>query len=184
MYGYSALSSIESGTRALSRRGGRYSAHAWPCHIGSSRHSLCCESLSEERSAGCVRKADVSLPVEVRSGQSRAGRPGVSLAGVAVTRGLKRRQRVDGVCDRIPKLACCGGRAGTRTSEGSTTVIAMPEGGRSTGGLEQVTSIRLSSEPKRSNSVRRLVTGGGKRQGTTGAARCIAAGSRTDPYYR
>ncbi len=52
MYGYSALSSIESGTHALSRRGGRYSDHAWPCHIGSSRHSLCCESLSEERSAG------------------------------------------------------------------------------------------------------------------------------------
>ncbi len=52
MYGYSALSSIEAGTRALSRRGGRYSDHAWPCHIGSFRHLLCCESLSEERSAG------------------------------------------------------------------------------------------------------------------------------------
>ena len=52
MYGYSTLSSIEAETRALSRRGGRYSDHAWPCHTGSSRHSLCCESLSEERSAG------------------------------------------------------------------------------------------------------------------------------------
>ncbi len=29
----------------------RYSDHAWPCHTGSFRHSLCCESLSEERSA-------------------------------------------------------------------------------------------------------------------------------------
>jgi hypothetical protein len=51
MYGCSALSSIEAGTRALSRRGGRYSDHAWPCHTGSFRHSLCCECLSEERSA-------------------------------------------------------------------------------------------------------------------------------------
>ncbi len=53
MYGYSTLSSIEAETRALSRRGGRYSDQARPCHTGSSsRHSLCCESLSEERSAG------------------------------------------------------------------------------------------------------------------------------------
>ncbi len=52
MYGYSALWSIEAGTHALSRRGRRYSDHAWPCHTGSFRHSLCCESLSEERSAG------------------------------------------------------------------------------------------------------------------------------------
>ncbi len=52
MYGYSALSSIEAGTRALSRRGGRYSDHAWPCRTGSSRHSPCREALSEERRAG------------------------------------------------------------------------------------------------------------------------------------
>ncbi len=31
----------------------RYSDHAWPpCHTGRFRHSLCCEPLSEERSAG------------------------------------------------------------------------------------------------------------------------------------
>ncbi len=52
MYGYSALSSIESETYALSGRGGRCSDHAWSCHTGRSTHSLCCESLSEERSAG------------------------------------------------------------------------------------------------------------------------------------
>jgi len=39
-------------TLALSRQGDRYSDHAWPCHTGSTRHSLCCEPLSEERSAG------------------------------------------------------------------------------------------------------------------------------------
>jgi len=37
---------------AQALRGGRYSDHAWPYHTGSSRHSLCCEALSEERSAG------------------------------------------------------------------------------------------------------------------------------------
>src|SRR6202171_4436425 len=47
--------------------------------------------------AGCDRKAGMSLPVKVWSVQSRAGRTGASLAGVAVTRGPKRRQRLDGV---------------------------------------------------------------------------------------
>src|SRR5208337_3654649 len=47
--------------------------------------------------AGCDREAGVSLPVQVWSVQSRAGRTGASLAGVAATRGPKRRQRLDGV---------------------------------------------------------------------------------------
>ena len=45
----------------------------------------------------CERKAGMSLPVKVWSVQSRAGRTGASLAGVAATRGPKRRQRLDGV---------------------------------------------------------------------------------------
>src|SRR5271157_4078494 len=51
----------------------------------------------EEPYAGCDREAGVSLPVQVWSVQSRAGRTGASLAGVAATRGPKRRQRLDGV---------------------------------------------------------------------------------------
>ena len=50
-----------------------------------------------EPDAGCERKAGMSLPVKVWSVQSRAGRTGASLAGVAATRGPKRRQRLDGV---------------------------------------------------------------------------------------
>ena len=42
--------SHDNGTRTNSSE--RYSDHAWPCHIGESRHSLCCEPLLEERSAG------------------------------------------------------------------------------------------------------------------------------------
>ena len=54
--------------------------------------------------AGCVGKAGISLPVKVRSGQSRADRPGASLAGVAATRGLKRRQQVHGVDGSNPEI--------------------------------------------------------------------------------
>ncbi len=53
--------------------------------------------LRQEPYAGCERKAGVSLPVKVWSVQSRAGGTGASLAGVAATRGPKRRQRLDGV---------------------------------------------------------------------------------------
>ena len=53
--------------------------------------------LRQEPGAGCERKAGMSLPVKVWSVQSRAGRTGASLAGVAATRGPKRRQRLDGV---------------------------------------------------------------------------------------
>src|SRR6266511_1701034 len=51
-----------------------------------------------------VGKADINLPVKVRSGQSRADRPGASLAGVAATRGLKRRQQVHGVYGSNPEM--------------------------------------------------------------------------------
>src|SRR5271167_2455346 len=46
---------------------------------------------------GAIGEADMSLPVQVWSAQSRAGRAGASLAGVAATRGPKRRQRSYGV---------------------------------------------------------------------------------------
>ena len=49
-------------------------------------------------------KAGISLPVKVRSGQSRADRPAASLAGVAVTRGLKRKQQVHGVYGSNPEM--------------------------------------------------------------------------------
>src|ERR1019366_2855253 len=46
----------------------------------------------------------MSLPVKVWSVQSRAGRTGASLAGVAVTRGPKRRQRLDGGVELTPEI--------------------------------------------------------------------------------
>ena len=49
-------------------------------------------------------KADTNLPAKVRSGQSRADRPGASLTGVAATRGLERRQRVHGVYGSNPEM--------------------------------------------------------------------------------
>src|SRR5271166_680287 len=53
--------------------------------------------LRQEPGAGCERKAGMSLPEQVWSVQSRAGGTGASLAGVAATRGPKRRQRLDGI---------------------------------------------------------------------------------------
>src|SRR6266478_2087925 len=63
----------------------------WPAVRFAVTHSR------SEPDAGCDRKAGMSLPVKVWSVQSRAGRTGASLAGVAATRGPKRRQRLDGV---------------------------------------------------------------------------------------
>src|SRR3954463_2960179 len=63
----------------------------------------------DSRLWGAIGEADASLPVQVWSVQSLASRTGASLAGVAATRRSKRRQRLDGVWDRLPKEACCGG---------------------------------------------------------------------------
>jgi hypothetical protein len=49
-------------------------------------------------------KAGTNSLVKVQPGQSSAGRPVASLAGVVVTRGLKRRQRVNGVCGLNPEI--------------------------------------------------------------------------------
>jgi len=65
--------------------------HPWPNQRFAVKHPRW------EPYAGCERKAGMSLPVKVWSVQSRAGRTGASLAGVAATRGPKRRQRLDGV---------------------------------------------------------------------------------------
>jgi hypothetical protein len=65
--------------------------HPWPEQRFAVRHPR------QEPYAGCERKAGTSLPVKVWSVQSRAGGTGASLAGVAATRGPKRRQRLDGV---------------------------------------------------------------------------------------
>src|SRR5260370_15637923 len=123
------------------------------------------------------------LPVKGWAVQSRGGRRGASLAGVAVTGGPKRRQRVDGGWNWLPKSACCGGRAGARTSESSTSGLAMRETGCSAGGLDYVTTKRPIPEPMRPISVHRLVSDGGDERGTT-TVRRIANGSRTAPYYR
>ena len=70
----------------------------------------------------------MSLPVQVWPVQSLASRTGASLTGVTATWGPERRQRLDGVWDRLPKSAYCGGRAGACTSEGSISALATREG--------------------------------------------------------
>ena len=65
---------------------------------------VCRHDARQEPGAVCVGKAGISLLVKVRPGQSRADRPAASLAGVAATRGLKRRQRVHGVYGLNPEM--------------------------------------------------------------------------------
>lgn len=83
---------------------------------------------------GALGEAGMSLPVQVWPVQSLASRTGASLTGVTATWGPERRQRLDGVWDRLPKSASCGGRAGACTSEGSTSALATREGGCTAGG--------------------------------------------------
>ena len=72
---------------------------------GSASSGYECRRPTRDEHAGeRVGKAGINLPVKVRSGQRRADRPGASLAGVAVTRGLKRRQRVHGVYGLNPEM--------------------------------------------------------------------------------
>ena len=66
--------------------------------------AVCRHDARQEPGTVCVGKAGISLPVKVRSGQSRADRPAASLAGVAVTRGLKRRQQAHGVYGSNPEM--------------------------------------------------------------------------------
>ena len=80
------------------------------------------------RMRGALGEAGMSLPVQVWPVQSLASRTGASLTGVTATWGPERRQRLDGVWDRLPKSAYCGGRAGACTSEGSTSALATREG--------------------------------------------------------
>ena len=121
--------------------------------------------LRQEPGGGVREEAGMSLPVQVWSVQSRAGRTGASLAGVAATRGPKRRQRLDGVWHRLPKSACCGGRAGARTSESCTSCLVMREAGCSAGGLDHVTAKRPIPEPMRPIHVRRWSSAGAANEG-------------------
>ncbi len=70
----------------------------------ASRGYECRRPVRDEHAGERVGKAGINLPVKVRSGQSRADRPGASLAGLAATRGLKRRQRVHGVDGLNPEM--------------------------------------------------------------------------------
>jgi hypothetical protein len=77
---------------------------ACPHRAPESVRAICRHDARQEPGAVCVGKAGISLPVKARSGQSRADRPAASLAGVAVTRDLKRRQQAHGIHGSNPEM--------------------------------------------------------------------------------
>src|SRR5260370_2969934 len=77
---------------------------------------------------GALGEAGMSLPVQVWSVQSLASRTGASLTGATATWGPERRQRLDGVWDRLPTSAYCGGRAGSCTIKRSTSALDIRKG--------------------------------------------------------
>jgi hypothetical protein len=76
----------------------------WKLSGSASSDSECCRPIRDEHVGERVGTAGINLPVTVRSGHSRADRPAASLAGVVVTRGLKRRQQVHGVYGLNPEM--------------------------------------------------------------------------------
>src|SRR5208283_4885865 len=107
----------------------------------------------------------MSLPVQVWSVQSRVGGTGASLAGVAATRGPKRRQRLDGVWNWLPKSACGGGQSWRPHQRKQHIGSRHRETGCSAGGLDHVTAKRRIPEPMRPISVHRRSPVGAANEG-------------------
>ena len=114
-----------------------------------------------------------------RPAKAVAGRPEPSLAGVAVTRGPKRRQgscRVRVVSFESEKVV---GAEPVVNGEGNMCVVAMRDGVTSPeSGTASCTKGHLRNPGDPAGSVG-LVTGGGAARGETRARRRAEAGSRT-----
>jgi hypothetical protein len=111
-----------------------------------------------------------------------AGRSAPSLAGVAVTRGLKRRQGSCGVREVSLEMKEIAGAEPFITVEGNRVAVEMPGNALPPGSEVRLTHERSASEPRRPCRVRREVpTGVVRLRGKTGAAHRAEAGSRTGP---
>src|SRR5271165_3102499 len=136
--------------------------------------------------AGCERKAGMSLPVKVWSVQSRAGGTGASLAGVAATRGPKRRQRLDGVgrgVELTPEIGMWR-RQSWRPHQRKQHIGSRHARDRMLRrGLGPRHGQKAHSGTYETHQRPPTVYGGGGERGTT-IVRRIADGSRTAPYYR
>ena len=135
----------------------------------------------DEHAGERVGKADTNLPVKVRSGQSRADRPGASLAGVAATRGLKRRQRVSGVCGLNPEIDLSWGPSWNCRQRRQHGRHRYARGRSPCRGLRARHAYLADTGTQEVRQVRWLVASGSIREGKTVAWCCIPVGSLTDP---
>jgi len=119
-----------------------------------------------------------------RSTKAVAGGLRPSLAGVAVTRGPKRRQESCGVRKVSFERVMVVGAEPIVNGEGSMNVVAMRDGAAPP---ESGTASRTKGHHRNPGdpvgSVG-LVTGGGNVRGQTEARRRAETGSRIGPYYR
>jgi hypothetical protein len=139
----------------------------WKLSGSASSDSECCRPIRDEHVGERVGKAGINLPVKVRSGQSRADRPEASLAGVAATRGLKRRQQVHGVYGSNPEM-CLSWRPSWHSPQRRQHGRSRNARGRLLRrGLRvgHVHTVGIGTQEIR--QVRWLVTSGGVREGKT-----------------
>jgi len=118
----------------------------------------------------------------VRPEPQRAGSE-PSLAGVAVTRGPKRRQGLRGVRGVSPERLKVVEAEAVVIVEGRVCAIAKRDGDAPPGSGTVSRAKGRRRNPRGPAGAVGMVAHGGASQGITGALRRAEAGSRTDPYY-
>ena len=106
-----------------------------------------------------------------------------SLAGVAVTRGLKRRQGSGGVRVVSPERLKVVEAETVLSVEGHVCTIAKRDGDAPPGSRTASRTKGPRRNPRGPAGAVGMVTDGGVARGRTEALRRAEAGSRIDPYY-
>jgi hypothetical protein len=118
-----------------------------------------------------------------RTTRAVAGRSEPSLAGVAVTRGLKRRQGSCGVRVVSPESWKVVEAETVLFVEGRVCAVAKRDGDASPGSWTASRAKGQRRNPGGPAGTVGLVTNGGEARGRTEVPRRAEAGSRIDPYY-
>ena len=118
-----------------------------------------------------------------RTTRAIAGRSEPSLAGVAATRGLKRRQGLCGVRVVSPERSKVVEAEAVWYVEGRVCAVAMQDGDAPPGSWTASRAKGQHRNPGGPAGAVGMVADGGGARGRTAASRRAEAGSRIDPYY-